>query len=355
MGLRSAADILMIVVLSVLAIVIGFVANEISSGRLVWVAEDQTLAKRSESSRKWRTASRAFRDMSDLFCANATPPKVAWCLSGQIRTMPFPLVHYSQLHYGIESFGGDYKIFMYLQAGNNELYPEMKAPNLTHDYAMALETVLKYDPTSYVLQQEAVEAPVNPNCTFDPQRTWLGGHPNRPRRLAAQYQNVKNCYRLVTEYEKANNMRFDWVIRMRPDVTIAKSLHPWCLWENNRIYASPWQHLDHFVMTPRKFSDYFFNVIDYYYNCSEGVPRLHDPEAFVRYAAERAGSRLDQRPLYVTLTRAPNDWGRLMAPLCHALEDPNCPISTLELCANHVTNNFYNFNLSHHPEDHMFL
>eukprot|EP00511_Aplanochytrium_stocchinoi_P001878 CAMPEP_0204840522 /NCGR_PEP_ID=MMETSP1346-20131115/38077_1 /ASSEMBLY_ACC=CAM_ASM_000771 /TAXON_ID=215587 /ORGANISM="Aplanochytrium stocchinoi, Strain GSBS06" /LENGTH=239 /DNA_ID=CAMNT_0051977981 /DNA_START=161 /DNA_END=880 /DNA_ORIENTATION=+ len=97
-------------------------------------------------------------------------------------------------------------------------------------------TYLNIPPSRYLIE-EKVNLTVATNCPN--YTTWSSteyGHLNIDyhRALVGQINNRNQCHKMITEHEKAEGKRFDYVIYARPDLTIGEPLLPWC-----RIMGDP--------------------------------------------------------------------------------------------------------------------
>jgi len=114
---------------------------------------------------------------------------------------------------------------------------------------------------------------------------WLNG-------VYQQYKGMEECYDLIQQYEKENNFKFEWVVRMRADAcskaegkcSQSKYCHVDKL-DKSKAYMHFQNHkpsfrlpqakghlFDHFAIVPRKFATGFFKALEYWKRCDLGGP-----------------------------------------------------------------------------------
>lgn len=114
---------------------------------------------------------------------------------------------------------------------------------------------------------------------------WLNG-------VYQQYKGMEECYNLIQQYEKENNFKFEWVVRMRADACskaegkcgMSKYCHVDKL-EKSKTYMHFQNHKqscrlpqakghlhDHFAIVPRQFATGFFRVLHLWERCDLGGP-----------------------------------------------------------------------------------
>ncbi len=70
------------------------------------------------------------------------------------------------------------------------------------------------------------------------------------------------AYKLALEYEKENNMRFDWVVLVRVDAAWLEPILPIDAYMNDRVWVTETGYdvfNDQFMLIPRQFSDYLYH------------------------------------------------------------------------------------------------
>lgn len=117
-----------------------------------------------------------------------------------------------------------------------------------------------------------------------------------------QFTGLRECFRLVEEYENKHNFKFETVVRMRADgcsdpgrCAQSQYCHVDKL-NKSKVYLHFHDHrpsakfpgtqghfFDNFAIVPRKYADAFFNVIENYKTCAPGGPG----EAMINYQVHK--------------------------------------------------------------------
>jgi len=106
-----------------------------------------------------------------------------------------------------------------------------------------------------------------------------------------QFKGMKGCYDLIQQYEKENNFKFEWVVRMRADACSDEnrcSQSRYChvdKLDNSKAYMHFHDHktsyrlpqakghaFDNFAIVPRKFATGFFKAYENWKRCDLGGP-----------------------------------------------------------------------------------
>jgi hypothetical protein len=66
----------------------------------------------------------------------------------------------------------------------------------------------------------------------------LQNHHNKDPRCG--YDKFATCLDMVLEYEKKNDIKFDWIVKSRPDLLVLAPLPPVALWPVNKIWVNPY-------------------------------------------------------------------------------------------------------------------
>mmetsp|Transcript_3243 Transcript_3243/g.4943 ORF Transcript_3243/g.4943 Transcript_3243/m.4943 type:complete len:338 (+) Transcript_3243:176-1189(+) len=256
--------------------------------------------------------------ISSLICRNFSRPRVAHCIAGLVRTLNDPIVHRSLKNNLVDSFGGEPVVFLNLRP-NGPKSDQASAP--LNDIALAVNVL---QPAKVVWHSyDASLAPLT--CAYKKDSPFATRTDNFPMRCAAQLKGVQECYSLVKEYESSKtrtdgvDFKFDWVFRVRTDTVFLQPLLPFCLYRNDRIYA---HHVDFLNLVPRKYSDKWFNALDFFYTCN-GSQRYGNPESFLTTLAEIENITLEDHPLLLIPKRTHdeadgfqfcNDWKHKIDP-----------------------------------------
>jgi len=148
--------------------------------------------------------------------------------------------------------------------------------------------------------------------------------PKQRGRMVGMFEAIGSCFDLVKEYEEKNEMKFDWVVRMRPDSVWTQSIQPYCFWNikghnsgplgNNpggrggrgqrgdvdlfHFYTSNKRHLwpDLFYFSKRDISDWVMKPLEFFSNCRN--LDLGNAERFLiaAFADSRSGRKITIQP-----------------------------------------------------------
>ena len=215
----------------------------------------------------------------------APRPTAAFCLTGQPRTFIHPEAQRT-IKRAIRSFGAHAYVFFHLtndDEGSSYAHPPLlNDARLVHDAMASLRPkVASYaapasDSGTYAAARRA-------QCGLPPEgRTWAIGGRLFMRTFYQTHAKLRSCFEQVVRYEERHQMRFDWVVRMRPDVWFFDaSLVPHCELAADRISFpvgvvgcgySPCIN-DHMAFMPRALAPYYFNIADDLGTC-DGVRDL---------------------------------------------------------------------------------
>jgi hypothetical protein len=258
-------------------------------------------------------------------CENSTLedcPRVAWVISGAIRTMPLPFVYKSIKSYGkffdrsipfffpsnlffvflgIDAFGGRADVFLYLKR-NETIDNRWRERGEPLQYDPFGDPMVVFDllrPKTLKILPGGDTSPVNNLCEFmnrnDGQRAWR-------QNALGHFITAREGYQLVLDAEELGGYKYDWVIHARPDTSILRPLPAWVEWGNKSekkawfswsegmrgtgytsntfgpVYDGPSScfegvPLDHFNLFTRSSSDSFFLLYDQYLKCvGSGIP-----------------------------------------------------------------------------------
>ncbi|KAJ3347275.1 hypothetical protein HDU83_002193 [Entophlyctis luteolus] len=236
-------------------------------------------------------------EMAHLLCSasRAPHPKVAACIAGNARTLKYPLVYKTIKSFALDSLGGDVSLFGFLKLEDpsqegHEFWP-VPETNTRADIAPALQH-LGFQ--KVVIRDTSNETyPKNPNCPFD-EMSWLH-KPEPHNRFIGQYNSLRECFKLVEDYESENDMKFDIVLRIRPDAAWFSSLPPWCIYDLSKVFAPAGRHPDHFLLVPRKLADSVFKITDWYYNECNELRKEYNPEEILSTLVEKKSGHAIQR------------------------------------------------------------
>jgi hypothetical protein len=96
---------------------------------------------------------------------------------------------------------------------------------------------------------------------------------NDPKLIYYQLKQFQSVFNMVKEYEKNNNMTFDYVMRLRPDLEL-KSIFNWELLEDSIITPSE-DHFqgynDRFAIGPRNLMEVYMNRLNYWMSENDDI------------------------------------------------------------------------------------
>ena len=203
------------------------------------------------------------------------PARVAHCIVGSARTLWHPHAYKSIQNNFIEALGGSYNTFMYLKLEDSkELFPVTKLnKNRRPTYNARLEEL--NDAIAYLNPTKVVIAPEKPVEVYLKQFSGcslVGFHDNNIENLVGQIDTLRDCFRLVEEYESSEGMRFDWVTRIRPDTAIVRPVVPVRTLDSRFFYLSSQAYVDHIGIFSRNLATHFFTFSDKFFSqCPEGI------------------------------------------------------------------------------------
>ena len=223
------------------------------------------------------------------------PPRVAWIITGNLRTFFAPLVHESLLRNGIRAAGGVPSVF-FSAAADDESKPGMlshnaAAPsnkphrasstcttrysNLSHFLSLHPEwSAITADVSSYAEARPPRDELENPLCTLK-EIGW-----SMHTRDLAQLYRWREAYLAALRYERATlpaELRFAFFARLRFDIAIASPLPSdllhshhtahlsWPCWFKPRARLLPMP--DHFFVVPRSHAAAAFDIFGRYRRC----------------------------------------------------------------------------------------
>ncbi|KAJ3106009.1 hypothetical protein HDU97_007193 [Phlyctochytrium planicorne] len=261
------------------------------------------------------------QDFTKLICSPVSPEpaKVAVCMAGAARTLKYPVVYKTIKNNVIDALGADVKLFGYLKmqdpATDKDAWVAWPDPTKTsEDELKEAMSVLKPETIKYTYESNPIEE--NPNCAFAA-TTWFYNKTARIQRALGQFNALSECFKLVEEYENKNAMKFDMVLRIRPDAAYLYPIPPWCAYSPDKIYA-PAIYFDHFNLMHRRHASAVFGMIKYYKEqCNETVT-AYNPELFLRSRIVAVTkNKVQQYPFGLHIVREAGP--EIKYTLCHQL------------------------------------
>ena len=253
--------------------------------------------------------------MGNVFCdghlaSSEHRPKIAYCLSGGARTLSDRRVYYSMRKNLIEAFGGNPTVFAALRLEDVPAKGQRDynfSSISVHDVSdlddvfshnMLNPSMVSYLPTVSDVVLEAESGQLSSEC----ETGFVKIAKNRGR-MVGMFEAIETCFDLVEEYEEDHEMKFDWVVRVRPDSLWTSSMEPYCFWHvydeaqkqdpgkrNSKQHPDLYYfHLgsntralwDIFYMVKRDSPSYAMKPLSFYKQC-KGREIFMNAEAFAR-------------------------------------------------------------------------
>jgi len=218
--------------------------------------------------------------------------KVAFCFFGFVRVMLFPEVYRSLRDDFVRRVGGPGSMTFFMLYTDDKI-PIGGAPLAaidSHHVHELRDVINTFSPARFSIVQPVpgqprAEFPPNCNCVMN--RTFLSKEPPHLYangevmiRWIAIMTKQQKCFKMVEDQERRAGTRFDWVIRLRPDLHIEPPFLPYDFlqagnkgrWPNVDAWFSPyygWPYgiSDQIIMLRRSYADNYFNIIDDYRQC----------------------------------------------------------------------------------------
>jgi hypothetical protein len=96
---------------------------------------------------------------------------------------------------------------------------------------------------------------------------------NDPKLIYYQLKQFQSVFNMVKEYEKDNNMTFDYIMRLRPDLEF-KNIFDWTLFEDSIITPSEDNfrgYNDRFAVGPRNLMEVYMNRLGYWMSENDDI------------------------------------------------------------------------------------
>ena len=156
-------------------------------------------------------------------------PAVAFCFTGQPRTLTHPLTRSSLLKHAVRGFGARVTSFFYLtnddQGASSYGGPAVDVDVGEVQAAMAAlhgapHAFQYYGPLQLSNIAETLPADCLTQLQASTQNKPYGRHSGIPRWVAwwQTYVKLRHCYEQVIRYEEQHAMGFRWIVRIRPDL-----------------------------------------------------------------------------------------------------------------------------------------
>ena len=134
---------------------------------------------------------------------------------------------------------------------------------------------------------------------------------NEPRQFYYQLKQYKSVFNMVKEYEKCNNMTFDYVMRLRPDLEF-KNIFDWTLFDNSIIIPSFDNfrgYNDKFAIGPRNLMEIYMNRLDYWMSENDDINFTTHPEVSLKHYLNNHNILVNELPIDLQYVRY-NDFSK---------------------------------------------
>jgi hypothetical protein len=194
-----------------------------------------------------------------------SPPrkqKIAYIFAGSARSFICPKVHWSLKFNVLDAFGGEAYSFVRISTEDNRNVKTGKGVIWTPQYndqeiTEALKILNPRTIEHFSLQNEEEEMK-----KYYPGVAHTIFRENDRRRYSMFFNRVMG-YRLVLNYEKEHQMKFDWVVLIRLDAAWSGPVNPIEDYSKDRVWLTETGYVafnDQFMLIPRQYSDYLFSL-----------------------------------------------------------------------------------------------
>jgi hypothetical protein len=193
---------------------------------------------------------------------HAPKQKIAYIFAGSARSFVCPKVHWSLKLNVLDAFGGEAYSFVRISTEDNHnvrtgkgviFSPQYEDTDITEALKLLNPRTVEY---FYLKNEEEEMKKYYPGVAHRVFR-------ENDRRRYSMFFNRVMGYRLVLDYEKKNNMKFDWVVLIRLDAAWAAPVNPIEDYSKDRVWLTETGYVaynDQFMLIPRQYSDYLFSL-----------------------------------------------------------------------------------------------
>ena len=211
--------------------------------------------------------------VANIVCSSFNIPKVAICIAGSARTFDTELVYKTIKHNLMESFGGEQTVFAYIKIQDARGDNNPKYNGLIQSNEEKILEAIKYlgiNNENYILEN-------NSNLSLPSGLTKIS-RPDYELSLAGQLTNKKKVIDIMIDYENKNNLIFDFVILIRPDLSWPYPCMPFCMYD---LSICRKKH-DWVLWFPRNFVEKIIYIpYEKYYNCEELLIKKNSIENYI--------------------------------------------------------------------------
>ena len=214
--------------------------------------------------------------------AIGTSCRVAICFSGHVRSFMHAHVRERTRERLVKQLNCEtVDVFFYLaleeprglairRAWDNFNRPSTVTPDAVRAAALEFNptaVVLHHDDTRHT-PQDCRDGRALPDAFFQLYKT------------AACFGLIESAEAVQSAYHSpTNNMRYDWVVRARPDLAWAAPITSINAFQNDRVYLPGhfWPIGDMFALVPRHLARIYFRAVDSFYNCNTLCSKAQQP------------------------------------------------------------------------------
>jgi hypothetical protein len=219
--------------------------------------------------------------MSSALC---TPTRTAVCVSGQCRSLDRT---YANIYEYILSRIGGYDLFVYTCDDSDARHAALLHP-----------TVLKVVPDSRIDETGCDQGMIY----FAPGHLRANKHP--VQNYLQQLYALKQVHEMRLEYERSSGIRYDWVIRLRPDSWFIRASIDLHTLHNDLVYVPRWGGFgwprgsgtginDRFAIGAPAAMEAYFNQFDHIREYAPTAKSMFTPEMATKLALKNAGVQVD--------------------------------------------------------------
>jgi hypothetical protein len=190
------------------------------------------------------------------------PKKIAYIFAGSARSFICPRVHWSIKFNALDAFGGEPYTFVRISTEDNQnvrtgtgkvFSPKYNEQEINETLKLLNPRVVEYFTLAHEEEDMKKHYPGTAHRVF---------RENDRRRYSMFFHRCMG-YKLVLNYERAKNIKFDWVVLIRLDTAWSGPVHPIDEYSNDRVWLTETGFVpfnDQFMLIPRAYSDYLFDL-----------------------------------------------------------------------------------------------
>jgi hypothetical protein len=222
--------------------------------------------------------------------------KVAVCISGQFRSFDKCL---PSIFTNLILTNSNYELKFFTSFAKEENKPI----NIPTDF-FNISTVIK-------IEEDSVLPDLSYQKSKYKYQDFILDSENDTKLIYFQLKQFQSVLNMVKVYEKDNNMTFDYVMRLRPDLEF-KSIFNWNLFENSIITPSE-DHFrgynDRFAVGPRNLMEVYMNRLDYWMSENDDINFTTQNEVNLKHYLDNHNILVNKIPINLQYIRY-NDFSK---------------------------------------------